>query len=230
MAAGPAADPGARWPQSCAAASGTPYALARGHRGPGNGIKQRETDGDSVTGRGNKEGIESRQERAFLDGVKIIYRGGGEDQPPWPPAPAPALPRPRAHPPLWVPRALGRGGGAPTRVEVREGQRWRSELTLTRHAGPPFASPTKTQPPPPPRSGGVGRRSVGGNPPGKILGSGGGRVGGGGRETETLQAKSCTQVWVHRCRKLLCREVAPGGGGARAARSWRPLAASPRRF
>lgn len=61
----PEVDTGARWPRSCATASGTPCALARGHRGPGNGIKQRETDGDSVTQAGDKEGIESRQEKSF---------------------------------------------------------------------------------------------------------------------------------------------------------------------
>lgn len=61
----PEADTGARWPRSCAAASGTPCALARGHRGPGNGIKQRETDGTPSPGRGNEGRVESRQEKSF---------------------------------------------------------------------------------------------------------------------------------------------------------------------
>lgn len=178
MAAGPPeADTGARWPRSCAAASGTPCALARGHRGPGNGIKHRETDGDSVTGRGNKEGIERRQEKSFSGWSENYLLGGGgaaataaDSHPPHPgsgASPSRGAPAPR--------------GSRCTRLRV--GKRGRLGSVLTQLGGPPFAPPPAPRLSPllPARPGEGGERAVDGNSPGKILGAGG---------TETLRAKS----------------------------------------
>lgn len=163
MAAGPPeADPGARRPPSCAAAAGTPCALARGHRGPGNGIKHRETDGDSVTGRGNKEGIERRQEKSFSGWSENYLLGGSSDdrgrQPPPPRLRRlPSQGRPR---PAWVPLR------PPARVTARE-----VGVSLNAARG------TSLRPPAPaPRLGPSSRRVLGKE--------------GRGRGTETLRAKS----------------------------------------
>ncbi|CAI9164398.1 unnamed protein product [Rangifer tarandus platyrhynchus] len=149
----PEADTGARWPRSCAAASGTPCALARGHRGPGNGIKQRETDGTPSPGRGNEGRVESRQEKSFsgwsenylLEEEEEEAAANGPPQPrgtpgPRGPADSRAVQRPRA------PEGGGRRG--------RE-----STFLLTQLSRPPFAPRHDSASPPGPFPSGAGPRA-----------------------------------------------------------------------
>lgn len=171
----PELDPGARWPRSCATASGTPCALARGHRGPGNGIKQRETDGDSVTRAGDKEGIESRQEKSFSGWSEnyLLREEERRPRPTVPPVPAPA--HPGAPPPHVGP--VGSSLGGPTGVcESGRGADGRVGVSQSSYNLWDFPARPRNRSAPSSRSVlGRGRKEPGGwwtvdgNPPGKIL-------------------------------------------------------------
>lgn len=124
----PEADTGARWPRSCAAASGTPCALARGHRGLGNGIKQRETDGTPSPGRGNEGRVESRQEKSF-SGWSENYLLEEEEEEAAANGPQLGPPHRVALPARGVPRAPG-PQDSPTPLKAREGRAEGARVSL----------------------------------------------------------------------------------------------------